>query len=392
MNIRNAMIKTNPLANNPGPSGSGKIVFVFDRVMHYHRDTMSKFEQEVEALGYEFILLSSRDKPDSTGRVGLDTQVVKKHIYFRLIERKIGTFYLRYQYGLLTLIRKIKPDVVVSLGHSGTISEWGLLFLKKQLGFRHIAWQCGYEYNPGKLKYWLLKKFVPRFDHHLAYHTNARHYAVAHGARPDQVTIMHNTINETAIVCVPKRAAREQIAERHSAVVGKKIILYVGAVLSEKRLEVVFEAMDILGREDLVFLLVGDGPYLDTIKKKYGYRKDVLILGQIVEGVGLYFDAADVFVLPGTGGLAINEAMAHGVAVISGYADGSADDLVIDGKNGFRIKEGSVAEMAECLLNVLSDPAAASTMGEEGRHMIRGNLSFERFAERVVRVLVNAKS
>jgi glycosyltransferase involved in cell wall biosynthesis len=373
-------------------SRKSKVVFVFDRVMHYHKDTFSQLEQELEVNGYEFILLSSRDKPGSTGRAGLDKKLVKNHLYFRLGEWNVGTFSLRHQYGLLTLIHKIKPAIVVSTCHSGTLSEWCLFFLKKRLGFRHIAWQCGYEYNPGRLKRWVLKKFVPKFDHHLAYHTNAKHYAISYGARCDQVTIMHNTINETAISCIPKQIAQKLIAKRHPIVAGKKIILYVGAVLEEKRLDVVFEALDILGREDLIFLLVGDGRHLDEIRKKYGHRNDLIILGRIVDGVGPYFDAADVFVLPGTGGLAINEAMAHSVAVISGYADGSADDLVIDGINGFRLKEGSATEMAVRLSNVLSGPFIASVMGEAGRQMIHGDLSFKRFIERVVSVLTGARN
>jgi glycosyltransferase involved in cell wall biosynthesis len=378
------------MVRNPGISEKKKIVFAFDRVMHYHKDTIAALERGMEAHGYEFFLLSSQDKPGAKGRVALAGKVAKKHEYFRLTEKMVGTFSVRYQHGLVPAIEKIRPDTVVSLCHSGTVSEWRLLSLKKRLGFRLIAWQCGYEFNPGRLKKFILGRFVPRFDHHLAYHTNAKHYAIAHGARPDQVTVMHNTINEAAIVCGPRDEARKLVSERWPAVAGKKVILYVGAILEEKRLEVVFDALDILKREDVVFLLVGDGPHLNEIRRKYGHRRDFVSTGQIVDGVGPYFDAADVFVLPGTGGLAINEAMAHGVAVVSGYADGSADDLVIDGKNGFRLRDGGPEEIAMRLGDVLSDATVAATMGEAGRQMIQGELSFKRFIARVVGVLAGA--
>lgn len=366
------------------------IVFAFDRVMHYHRATISAIERELRLRGHEFVLLSSQDKPGATGRVAFKGEMARRHMHFQLMEMKVGSFSFRFQMGLLPLIKVIKPNIVVSLCHSGTVTEWRMSALKKRLGFKLIAWQCGYEFNPSRLKNWILGRFVPRFDHHLAYHTNARHYAIAHGARPDQVTVMHNTIDESAIVCMPKGEARKIVSARWPAVAGKKIVLYVGAILEEKRLELVFDALDILRREDVVFLMVGDGPYLDVIKRKFGHRKDFVSTGQIVEGVGAYFDAADVFILPGTGGLAINEAMAHGVAVVSGYADGSADDLVIDGKNGFRLREGSAEEMAARLREVLSDDATAYAMGEAGRQMIRGEFSFDRFIERVLRVLVGA--
>lgn len=381
-------LTTNLIVCNSGTSNKRKIVFAFDRVMHYHKDTIAALEHELEARGYEFILISSLDESGMTGRVAFDGKVSKEHKHFRLFEKKIGSFTVRYQRGLLSLIKSIRPDIVVSLCHSGTLSEWQLSVLKKHLGFKFVAWQCGYEFNPSRLKNWILGKFIPRFDHHLAYHTNAKHYAIAHGARPDQVTIIHNTINVAAITYIPKDIALKIVTERWPAVIGKKIVLYVGAILEEKRLEVIFEALDILHREDVVFLMVGDGPHLEAIKNRYGHRRDFISTGQLVEGVGPYFDAADVFVLPGTGGLAINEAMAHGLVVVSGYADGSADDLVIDGKNGFRLREGSAVELATRLQGVLSDSAVARDMGEVGRQMIQGKFSFERFIDRVVGVLV----
>ncbi len=366
-----------------------KVVFILDRVMHYHQAFFERIDLELREHGHEMILLSGREKNITTGRVALKRMIVPNQIEFWLDEWKIGSFTFRYQRRVAWLLREIRPAIVITTCHSGTISEWQIAGLKKELNFKLVAWQCGYEFNPNRFKNWLLGKFIPRFDHHLAYHTNAKLYAIAHGARPDQVTIMHNTINVAAITCMPKDMAREIVTERWHAVVGKRIVLYVGAILEEKRLELIFEALDILHLEDLVFLMVGDGPHLAEIKSRYGHRQDFISTGQLVEGVGPYFDAADVFILPGTGGLAINEAMAHGLVVVSGYADGSADDLVIDGKTGFRLREGSAMELASRLQSILSDAAVASAMGEAGRQMIRGELSFERFVDRVVGALVS---
>ena len=94
-----------------------------------------------------------------------------------------------------------------------------------------------------------------------------------------------------------------------------------------------------------------------------------------------------MFVLPGTGGLAINEAMAHRLPVISGYADGSADDLVVDGVTGFRLKEDSATAWAGRLGALLSDPELARSMGGRGEQRIRGHMSFASFIDRVVTVL-----
>lgn len=364
-----------------------KVLFIIDRLMHYHRATVCALESELEAAGHQFFLLSSQDRPGAVGRAALGIKVLRNHDFFKLAEFSIGTYTIRYQHDLVRHVREIAPDIVISTCHSGTLSEWRLASLKQTLGFKLVAWQCGYEFNPGYLKQYVLGKFVPRFDHHLAYHTNAKKYALAHGARPEQVTVMHNTINEASIACLPKQEARKIVFDRWPSLTGKHIVLYVGAVLEEKRLDLVFDALDVLGRSDIVFLLVGDGPYLRSIKQRFGTRSDFVSTGQIVDGVGPYFDAADVFVLPGTGGLAINEAMAHGLPIISGYADGSADDLVVDGENGYRLREDTAEELADRIERVIDDPAEAERMGRVSRQWITGKFAFRVFIDRIVKAL-----
>ncbi len=355
--------------------------------MHYHRDTIAALEHELGAIGFDFILLSSQDKPDAKGRVAVVGKSAKNHEFFRLAERKIGTFSLRYQFGLVSQIKKLRPDIVVSLCHSGTLSEWQLSALKHRLGFVLIAWQCGYEFNPGRLKRRVLGSFVPRFDHHLAYHTNAMLYAISHGAEPNQVTVMHNTINEESIPTLPRDDARALVVGEYPEIGARKIVLFVGAVLVEKRIEVILDAMDIMNRKDVVFMLVGDGQHLPAIRKLAEKRDDVVITGAVVEGVGPYFDAAALYVLPGTGGLGINEAMAHRLPIVSGYADGSADDLVVDGENGFRLRENTAQELAEKMSIVLDDADLAHRMGERSREMITGKFAFRLFIDRIVTAL-----
>lgn len=364
-----------------------RVVFVFDRVMHYHRDTLNALQSRLLACGVEFHLLSSQDQPGAKGRVADGGRLGDWHRFYRLSEYQLGGFTLRMQHGLAALVRQIRPDVIVSMAHSGALSEWWLHAYAAKTGARTVAWQCGYEYNPGRLKRWVLARFVPRFSFHLCYHSNARQYALRHGARPEQTLVMHNTINEGKIVAGDRAAAREQLLAKHPQLAGAKIVLYVGAVLEEKNLDKVFTALTLLSDVALKFVIVGDGPYLETLRSRYAGRGDWLAVGKVIDGVGGYFDAADVFVLPGTGGLAINEAMAHRLPVISGYADGSADDLVVDGQTGFRIDGESAEQLADKLRVLFAEPARAAAMGVAGEQRIRGELSFARFIDRVMGVL-----
>lgn len=361
-----------------------RVLFVFDRVAHYHKELFTTLEQMLPAAGLELYLLSGGTSGSDTGRVGLAKSVVANEYKYKFHEYRIKSFVLRRHVGVVEKIAEIKPDIVVVLSHVGNASHWHLMRLKKQLGFKLIAWQCGYEYNPGMLKNLLLSRFIPNFDYHLAYHSHARDYALSHGARADQITVMHNTINEEKIATLPKAEARALVVGKHPEIGDRKIILFVGAVLAEKRVEVILQALDRMQRKDAVLVLVGDGEHLPVIRQLCAGRDDVVLTGSIVEGVGPYFDAAELYVLPGTGGLGINEAMAHRLPIVSGFADGSADDLVVDGENGFRLRENTPAELAEKMAAILDNPELAMRMGEHSRAMITGKFAFREFIGRVV--------
>ena len=361
-----------------------RVLFITDRVMHYQKETYKALERQLHSQGVELWLLSGQDARRAVGRVGIKEPVVSHEAKFDFREYRFGTYTFRRYFDVVSKIAEIKPDVVLNAAHSGNWSHWKISAQKNRLGFKLVSWLCGYEFHPGRLKSFFLDRFIPRYDYHLAYHSNARDYAMSHGARADQITVMHNTINEEKIATLPRAEARALVVGSHPEIGDRKIILFVGAVLAEKRIEVILQALDAMRRKDAVLVLVGDGEHLPVIRQLCAGRDDVVITGSIVEGVGPYFDAAELYVLPGTGGLGINEAMAHRLPIVSGFADGSADDLVVDGENGFRLRENTVAELAEKMTAILDNPELARRMGERSREMITGKFAFREFINRIV--------
>lgn len=361
-----------------------RVLFILDRVAHYHVELFKTLEKRLQERGIELYLLSGQTTDNAVGRVGVKQTVVSREFKYGFREYKIGTYTFRRYSGVIKLVKEIQPDIVVNTAHVGNLSHWKINALKSSLGFKLVAWLCGYEFHPGRLKNFLLNRFVTRYDYHLAYHSNAREYAMSHGARADQVTVMHNTINEEKIATLPKAEARALVVGKHPEIGDRKIILFVGAVLAEKRIEVILQALDLMQRKDAVLVLVGDGEHLPVIRQMCEERDDVVLTGSIVEGVGPYFDAAEMYVLPGTGGLGINEAMAHRLPIVSGFADGSADDLVVDGENGFRLRENTPEELAKKMATILDSPELAARMGECSREMITGKFAFREFINRIV--------
>ena len=69
-------------------------------------------------------------------------------------------------------------------------------------------------------------------------------------------------------------------------------------------------------------------------------EKNIFVLGfKSDKEIPSYFFNGDVFLLTGMGGLAVNEAMAYGLPIISTVADGTIVDLLFEGKNGYYLYE-----------------------------------------------------
>jgi len=108
------------------------------------------------------------------------------------------------------------------------------------------------------------------------------------------------------------------------------VILYVGRISKEKNLEKICELSDRYQVE-----IVGDGPYLNTLQKKYprvnylGYQKGRILADS--------YARADVFVFPSlsdTFGIVMIEAMSLGTP-IAAYPVTGPSDVVVSGVNGF---------------------------------------------------------
>ena len=364
-----------------------RVLFILDRAAHYHVDLLRALEARLRDSALELHLASGVVDAGATGRVGFDGSILANEHRYEYTERPVRDRTFRRVRGLGRLVAQVSPQVVICTAHVGNLSHWWLALNRRRLGIRLVAWQCGYMYRDSAFKRWLLRRFVPRFDHQLAYHSNARDYALRHGATTSQVTVMHNTINERRIQPLPKDEALALVRAMHPEIGARKIVLFVGALLEEKRVEIIFGALDLLRRDDLVLLVVGDGPHRGALQGAAAARDDVVFAGAVVDGVGPYFDAATMFVMPGTGGLGLNEAMAHGLPMLSGYADGSADDLVIDGETGYRLRDGSAAELATRMRELLLNPETAVEMGRRARALITGKFAFRSFVGCVAEVI-----
>ena len=142
-----------------------------------------------------------------------------------------------------------------------------------------------------------------------------------------------------------------------------RILLYVGRISFEKRLEVLLEAYKSLEQKysDLYLVIVGDGPQLGMYRKKaksLGLQKYIFTGYVHHSQLPIVYQLGDVFISPSdteTQGLTFIEAMSQGCPVIAIKARGPAD-FIIHNKNGFFSKTLDPNEFEQLIEGVLQNP------------------------------------
>ncbi|MCK5924228.1 MAG: glycosyltransferase family 4 protein, partial [Methylococcales bacterium] len=171
------------------------------------------------------------------------------------------------------------------------------------------------------------------------------------------------------------------------------VILFVGALTKQKRLDRLIRAFEKMKEEvpNAILMIVGDGVIRDEIHqmtKEKGIDSRTIFTGSIVENVSDYFELSDIFVLPGLGGLAISEAMAHGLPVLCTFADGCEVDLVVDKETGFRIMSDVDEEvdlfLYEKLVYILKDDNRLQEMSYNARNRILNQHNVNTYIEGIV--------
>lgn len=149
------------------------------------------------------------------------------------------------------------------------------------------------------------------------------------------------------------------------------ILLYVGRLAPEKRLEILLQAFARVRTRascKVALILVGDGPMASRVRERSG--EGVHLTGYLTgEALASAYASADIFGFPSdteTFGNVVTEAMSSGLPVV-GVDRGGVRDIIQDGTTGFLVSPGDPEAMAERLLELVESPELRRTMGRAAR-------------------------
>ena len=284
-----------------------------------------------------------------------------------------------------------KPDVLLMQGGEPFTNLPILVYAR--LFRRPVIWWSlgelrGRRYTGPSRLYRRLVQFIERrCDIYLGYSSAAIDYFRRMGYPLERC---YNTVNvvDTDLVAQQAAAARRDVEPlRRRLGLGRgPIVLYVGAMEQPKRVDRLLRAFRDLHDEPYMagahLLLVGDGRErapLERLADSLGLAGRATFVGAVYEGVGAYFQLADLLVLPGTGGLAVSEAMAHGLPVVCAVGDGCELDLIQDGRTGWVLSDDDPGALSRALRTCLSDADRLREMGRHARRAIDAEFNISRF-------------
>jgi glycosyltransferase involved in cell wall biosynthesis len=338
---------------------------LFDLLAESYQGSLSVFSgqpREDEALG-ELAYL----------KTALQTPAENLHI-------SRGKSYLCFQYGILKWLKTWNPHVLIMEANPRYLSTNLAVAWMHQRKRPVIGWGLGAPKQKMKNNMLVNKfraAFLNQFDYLITYSDQGKSDYISLGIEENRIYVAPNSVARKPLYPLPFRP-------EDSFRDGKATILFVGRLQARKKLEFLFQACAGLPEEMQPHIwIVGDGPeraYFEVLAS--AMYPDVDFLGALY-GIDLdpLYKQADLFVLPGTGGLAVQQAMSYGLPVIVGEADGTQSVLVRK-NNGWVLDDNTDAASFSALLQeALASPKRLREMGRESFSIVLEEVNVERMVK-----------
>ena len=288
-----------------------------------------------------------------------------------------GPLYVCVQQNMIAWLDKWQPDVLVTATNPREIRNMAAMRWMHARQRPVIGWGLGAP-TAGtwqqKVRDFALNDHRLDFDALIAYSQQGAEEYARLGFSDKRIFVAANAVTPRPTHPAPERPA-VFASER-------PVILFVGRLQARKRVDVLMRVCAALPENEQPELwIVGDGPERATLEALAETMYPSARFYGAVHGPDLapLFARADLFVLPGTGGLAVQEAMSYALPVIVAEADGTQSNLV-RAENGWVIPSGDDHALRAAIKNALADPARLREMGRESFRIVSEEINLEAMA------------
>lgn len=361
---------------------------ILQRVLPSYRAPF--FDALAEACAGGMSLFAGQPRADESIATTTQLQVAKyvpaDNLHFA---SPSSQFYFCYQRGLTRWLTSWNPDALIIEANFRYLSSPAAIRWMHNRNRPVIGWGLGAPLDRGPLSA-LRGRFLRQFEAMIAYSQRGAEQYAACGIPVDRIFVAPNAVAPAPKHLLPSRgnAFGEGLLSPP-----QPVVLFVGRLQSRKRIPSLLKVCAELPEQlKPRLVIIGDGPELDNLRSlaKNIYPSTEFPGAKHGQELAAYFLAADLFVLPGTGGLAVQEAMSYGLPVIVAQGDGTQDDLVRP-DNGWQIPPDDDFALLFALQEALSDIARLRAMGAESYRIVAQEINLERMVGVFVEALKSVR-
>lgn len=316
-------------------------------------------------------------------------------------ERAKGLWHLTK--GLIHLFKSMKPDIVhvqyiapglvpiiaaklagIKIVFATVHQPWSAYGLKAKMLLRTAARFC--------TAFFCVSKAVEE-----SWFGDSEVLDPAHSNKKRKHFTLYNAVDVNKIESIVNSTDKEEL-RKSLGINGKKVVGVVGRLRWEKGQGILLKAMRTIVQSvpDTVLMVVGEGPDRDVLKKQAADLKisaNIIWLGQKKpEEVNELYSIMDVVAVPSIFegfGLVAAEAQAARLPVVGTRVDGLTE-IIDDGASGYLVEAGNSTELSGAIINLLSNPEKAKTMGMKGLETVLERFSSERFGKTILGIYQTA--
>jgi len=341
-----------------------------------------------------------------SGSIDMKTVIIQREGWgddFRDLEGTdfiIIWFRSRYSFSwlrdLVKLIKKESPDILFAHAFNGTI----IAFLVRMLYRGKMLLVCSYHglyVAPSRSKKpagWLYNALPLLINRKIAdgvvcVSAFSKQELTSQGIPERKIRVVYNGIRpDPVVIAGPGDPAVRFPDDR--AVIG-----YVGRLVPMKGIEVLIKV--VCGIPGVRFLIVGDGPLADELKKEAVAAGERILFAGNQSNVDEWLKCMDIFVLPSfveNHSVSILEAMRSGKAIIATSVGGNPES-VRDRVDGLIVPPGNADALASAIRLLVSEPELAKQLGANAREHFLESFTEERMHQNLTdyfTVLYNQKA
>ncbi len=219
---------------------------------------------------------------------------------------------------------------------------------------------------------------------------------MAKGVPEDKIVVVYNWVDQNSVKDIPR--SENKLFAMYGLDPSKFYVTYNGNIGLTQNMDMLMEVAKALeANEDIQFVLVGNGAYLEQVKqiiKDRNVQNVTLLPFQPYEEISHVFSLGDVSLViskPGVGANSVPSKtwsiMSASRPVLANFDENELKSIIEENNCGIFTKAGDKVAFTDAILKLYSDRELCREMGRNGRKFVMENLTKEVGTQKYVDVI-----